>query len=84
MGVQYAQPRNSPIPRYLTQFESPFDRAISAREKVKTRPIADFDPREWELPPTPKWMCWHRYERLAEKYHFQQRVIDQCIADYLD
>jgi hypothetical protein len=68
---------------YSTQFESPFDRAISAREKVKSRLIGDVDQREWELVPKPKWMRWHTYERLAEKYEFQQGVIDQCIAKFL-
>ena len=43
---------------YSTQCESKFDRAISARQKVKSRLIADLDPRDWELPPKPKWMRW--------------------------
>jgi hypothetical protein len=66
---------------YSTQFESPFDRAISARQKVKLRLIGDLDPREWELPPKPKWMRRHTYDRLAEKYLFHQGTLDQCIAD---
>jgi hypothetical protein len=68
---------------YSTQCESPFDRAITAREKVKSCLIGDLNPREWELPPKPKWMRWHTYERLAEKYRFQQGIIDQCMGDYL-
>ena len=68
---------------YSTQFESKFDRAISARPKVKSRLIADLDPRDWELPPKPKWMRWHTYERLAEKYQFQRDKIDQIFADYV-
>jgi hypothetical protein len=48
---------------YSTQFESKFDRAISAREKVKSRLIGGLNPREWELPPKPKWMHWPTYER---------------------
>jgi hypothetical protein len=68
---------------YSTQFESKFDRAISARQKVKSRLIADLDPRDWELPPKPKWMRWDTYERLAEKYQFQQIKIDQCMIDAL-
>jgi hypothetical protein len=68
---------------YATQFESPFDRAISARQKVKSRLIGDLDPREWELPPKPKWMRWRTYDRLAEKYLFHQSKIDQIMADYL-
>jgi hypothetical protein len=61
---------------YSTQFESTFDRAISAREKVKSRLIGDLDPRDWELPPKPKWMRSHTYDRLAEKYRFNQGIID--------
>jgi len=68
---------------YSTQFEAPFDRAISAREKVKSRLIGDLNPREWELPPKPKWMRWHTYERLADKYRFHQRIINQCMADFV-
>ena len=68
---------------YSTQFEAPFDRAISAREKVKARLIGDLDPRDWELPPKPKWMRWDTFERLADKYRLQQGKIDQCIADFV-
>jgi hypothetical protein len=68
---------------YATQFEAPFNRAISAREKVKSRLIGDLNPREWDLPPKPKWMRWDTYERLAEKYRFQQGKIYQCIANFV-
>ena len=68
---------------YSTQFESRFHRAITAREKVKDKLIGDLNRREWELPPKPKWMRWHTYERLAEKYRLQERILDQCMADYL-
>ena len=68
---------------YSTQFEAPFNRAISAREKVKSRLMGDLDPRDWELPPKPKWMRWHTYERLADKYRFQQGIINQCMADFV-
>jgi hypothetical protein len=61
---------------YATQFESPFDRAITARQKIKARLIGNLDPRQWKLPPKPKWMRWSTYERLAEKYNFQQGIID--------
>jgi hypothetical protein len=68
---------------YSTKFESPFDRAITAREKVKARLIGDLNPREWELPPKPKWMRWPTYERLAEKYLFHQNKAEQMLADYV-
>ena len=68
---------------YSTQFEAPFNRAISAREKVKSRLIGDLDPSEWDLPPKPKGMRWHTYERLADKYRFHQGIINQCMADFV-
>lgn len=68
---------------YSTQFETPFDRAIAAREKVKSRLIGDLNPRQWELPPKPKWMRWRTYDRWAEKYIAQQAKIDQIMADYV-
>ena len=68
---------------YSTQFETPFNRAISAREKVKSRLIGDLDPRQWELPPKPKWMRWGTYQRLAERYLSQQGKIDHIMAEYV-
>ena len=68
---------------YSTQFESNFDRAITAREKVKACLIGDLNPRHWDLPPKPKWMRWRTYERLADKYRLQQGIIDGIIADYV-
>ncbi len=68
---------------YRTQFEAPFDRAITARKKVKDRLIGDLRRGEWDLPPKPKWMRWHTYERLADKYVFYQSKIDQIIANYV-
>ena len=67
----------------LHTIEAQFERAITAREKVKSRLIGDLDPRDWELPPKPKWMRWYTYERLAEKYRLQERIIHQCMADFL-
>jgi hypothetical protein len=64
---------------YSTQFESKFDRAITARQKVKRRLIASLNPRDWDLPPKPKWMRWNTYERLAGKYKAEQDKIDQII-----
>jgi hypothetical protein len=65
---------------YSTQFESPFDRALTAREKVKSRLIGDLDPREWDLPPKPKWMRWRTYRRLAENYRLKENEALSDIA----
>lgn len=67
---------------YSTQFETPFDRAISAREKVKDRLIGNLNRSDWDLPPKPKWMRWDTYERLADKFLLQQGKIDQIMVDY--
>ena len=53
---------------YATQFEAKFNRAITAREKVKSRLIGDFNPRQWDLPPKPKWMRWRTYRRLKAAF----------------
>jgi len=55
----------------------------TAREKVKSRLTGDLDPSHWDLPPKPKWMRWHTYECLTEKYQFQQGKIDQIFAHYV-
>ncbi len=68
---------------YSTQFESKFDRALTAREKVKSRLIGDLDPRHWDLPPKPAWMRWRTYDRLSQKYLVKQAILDQCIVDVL-
>jgi hypothetical protein len=68
---------------YSTQFESKFDRAITAREKVKDKLIGTLNRREWDLPPKPKWMRWHTYQRLANKYLLQEHKINQIMADYI-
>ena len=68
---------------YSTQFETPFDRAITAREKVKDRLIGSLDRRSWELPPKPKWMRWHTYQHLSERFRRQQGIIDQIMVDYV-
>jgi hypothetical protein len=68
---------------YSTEFQSPFDRALSAREKVKARLIGNLNPQEWDLPPKPKWMRWLTYERLAQKYNFHHNKAEQMLADYV-
>jgi hypothetical protein len=68
---------------YSTQFESPFGRAITAREKVKDKLIGDLNRREGDLPPKPKWMRWHTYNRLADKYLLQESNINRIMADYI-
>lgn len=68
---------------YSTQFESKFDRAITARGKIKDKLIGDLDRRAWDLPPKPKWMRWQTYDRLANKYLLQEKKMDHIMANYL-
>jgi hypothetical protein len=68
---------------YSSQFESPFSRAVGAREKVKSRLIGDLNRRDWQLPPKPKWMRWNTYERLAQKYSHYEGILDQIMGDFL-
>ena len=50
---------------------------------MKTRLIGGVKQTYAFLPIKPKWMRWHTYERLAEKYYTQEDKIDQIIADYV-
>jgi hypothetical protein len=67
---------------YATQFQSDFDRAIPAREKVKDKIISNLARDEWELPPKPKWMRWNTYERMTDMYRIQQAKIDLLISHH--
>jgi hypothetical protein len=51
---------------YSSQFETPADRAYRGQAKIKSKLIGDHDPDEWELPPKPKWMRWHTYNRYEQ------------------
>jgi hypothetical protein len=66
---------------YASQFESPWDRAITGREKIKKRLIGSH--RTSDLPTKPKWMRWKTYARLQRKYFLYEDVIDQRIVDLM-
>ena len=36
----------------------------------------DLDPDEWELPPKPKWMRWHTYDKHVEKFDCYEGQLD--------
>jgi hypothetical protein len=38
------------------------------KAKIKKRLIGDCDLDEWGLPPKPKWMRWHIYNRYEQKF----------------
>lgn len=68
---------------YASQFESPWDRAITAREKVKDRLIGELRPRPSDLPPKPKWMRWKTYARLERKYFSYEDTIEERIVELM-
>jgi len=54
----------------------PVDRAHRGKAKIKARLIEDLDPGEWELPPKPKWMRWHTYDKHVEKFDCYEGQLD--------
>ena len=53
------------------------DRAYLGMERIKRRLIGDLDPQEWDLPPKPKWMKWHTYNRHVERYDAYEDILDE-------
>jgi hypothetical protein len=62
---------------YRSQFQGPDDRAHAGQARVKSRLIGDCDPHEWDLPPKPKWMRWHTYNRHVERYDAYEDILDE-------
>ena len=62
---------------YASQFETPLDRALRAKAKIKTRLVADPGLDECDFPAKPKWMRWRTYERYVEKHDHYEAIIDQ-------
>jgi hypothetical protein len=64
---------------YASQFEIAADRALRGQAKIIAR-FSTNDRFKWsDLPPKPKWMRWHTYNRLEKKYDDYERVADQRI-----
>jgi hypothetical protein len=64
---------------YASQFQTPTDRAHGGQAKIKSRLIGELDPDEWHLPPKPKWMRWHTYNKHVEKFDRYEELLDvQC------
>jgi hypothetical protein len=62
---------------YSSQFGTPVDRAHLGQSKIKSRLIGNLDPDEWDLPPKPKWMRWHTYNRHEHKFDTYENVLNQ-------
>jgi hypothetical protein len=62
---------------YASQFETPADRAYRGQAKIKSKLIGDHDPDEGELPPKPKWMRWHTYNRYEQKFDAYEDIRDR-------
>jgi hypothetical protein len=63
------------IVAYRSQFLSVYDRGHVGKARIKARLIGDLDPDDWDLPPKPKWMRWHTYNRLVERYDAYEEMI---------
>jgi hypothetical protein len=62
---------------YRSQFMTAMDRAYLGMERIKRRLIGDLDhPREWQLPPKPKWMRWKTYCRFVERFERYEAMLD--------
>jgi len=65
---------------YASQFDTPIDRAHRGKAKINARLEGDCDPDEWELPPKPKWMRWHTYDKHVEKFdHYEAQLNALCL-----
>jgi hypothetical protein len=68
---------------YASQFADADHRAHIGQAKIKARLIGDLDPDEWDLPPKPKWMRWHTYDRYVERYDAYEGVLNDGIDGLL-
>jgi hypothetical protein len=62
---------------YASQRGTAIDRAHRGQAKIKARLIGNLDPDEWDLPPKPKWMRWHTYNRYVGRYDAHEAILDQ-------
>jgi hypothetical protein len=65
---------------YASQFLDPIGRAWRTKVKVKSQPIGDEDPDEWDLPPKSKGLRWATYERWVSRYDAAEYALDTRIA----
>jgi hypothetical protein len=63
---------------YASQYYTPETRAQYMKDKLLDRIWEPGASDEWDVPPKPKWMRWHTYERLSkrlEKYRNQAGLL---------
>jgi len=63
---------------YGSQFQTKFDRAVSAAQRIRTNLAGP----EWAAldgsdPPKPKWMRWRKYDRIMERADAYEAIADQ-------
>jgi hypothetical protein len=68
---------------YASQFADRDNRAHIGQAKIKSRLIANIDPDEWDLPPKPKWMRWHTYNRYVERFDKYEAILDDGVVELL-
>ena len=69
---------------YASQFDTPVDRAHRGKAKIKARLIGDRDPDEWDLPPKPKWMRWHTYNKQVDKFDHYEGMLEHPLPTSTD
>jgi hypothetical protein len=65
---------------YASQFLDPVGRAWRTKAKIKAQLIGDEDPDAWDLPPKPKRMRRHTYERWEAKYDQAEGALDPYLC----
>ena len=68
---------------YSSQYMTADERAHLGKSKVKSRLIGNVDLDEWDLPPKPKWMRWHAYNRYVERYDAYEAILDDGIIELM-
>ena len=68
---------------YSSQFMTADERAHLGKAKIKSRLIGSLDPDEWDLPPKPKWMRWHTYNRYVERFDRYEEILDSGVTELM-
>jgi hypothetical protein len=50
--------------------------------KIKAKLIGDLDPRDWDLPPKPKWMRWDTYNGLEQRFRACEHVLGKGLSPW--
>jgi len=63
---------------YGSQFQTKFDRAVTAAQRIRTRLAGpEWAPLDGSDPPKPKWMRWRTYDRIMARADAYEAIADQ-------